>query len=254
MFRYFLVLSYNGTGYSGWQLQQNAPRTIQQALQDYMKMIFQHEVDLTGCGRTDRGVNAKNYVAHFDSPKPDLVEKKQHWIYKLNSVLPKNIAVHDILKVREDAHARFDATQRVYYYYLTREKNPFRDAFTWYVHGDLDFDLMNELAQLLTQYKDFACFTKSKTQTKTTICHISKAGWIQCGPYEWRFEIMADRFLRGMVRAIVGTLVMAGQHKINKKDFIKIIESEDRRNAGNNAPPSPLFLTGVKYPKDIYID
>lgn len=252
MARFFLTLSYNGSQFNGWQIQDNTPNTVQQVLEEKLSMILKEKIELLGCGRTDAGVNAKNFVAHFDSHCPDLIENKNHWIYKFNTVLPSSIAVHNIQKVKDDAHARFNATQRVYYYYLSKQKNPFRDQFSWYVYGDLDFDLMNKAAQILLEYEDFTSFSKLHTQNKTNNCKITQAVWHKSGEQEWRFSIKADRFLRGMVRAIVGTLVMVGKNKITISDFRKIIEAKDRAVAGNNAPANALFLVGIKYPKEIF--
>ncbi len=254
MARFFLTLSYNGTGYNGWQIQENTPNTIQQVLEEKMAMLLKEKIELTGCGRTDTGVNARDYIAHFDSHCADLNSNKKHWIYKLNTVLPPAISVQDIRQVKPEAHARFHATQRVYYYYLSRKKNPFRDQFTWYVHGDLDIDQMNHAAASLLEYRDFTSFSKLNTQNKTNNCTITRAVWHQCGEDEWRFSISADRFLRGMVRAIVGTLVMVGKNKLSVQDFRNIIEAKDRQKAGNNAPPQALFLTAITYPKEVYID
>ncbi len=254
MARYFLTLSYNGSGFNGWQVQDNTPNTVEQVLEEKVAMLLKEEVNFTGCGRTDTGVHARDFVAHFDSHCADLISNKKHWIYKFNTVLPPAIAVSNIRKVTDDAHARFHATQRVYYYYVALQKNPFRDNFTWYVFGGLDFELMNRAAKILMEYEDFTSFSKVNTQNKTNICHITKASWVQCGEHEWRFTISADRFLRGMVRAIVGTLVLVGRNKISIQDFRNIIETRDRKAAGNNAPAHALFLTGIKYPHKLYID
>jgi tRNA pseudouridine38-40 synthase len=254
MARYFLTLSYNGSGYNGWQIQENTADTVQQVLEEKMSMLLKEKIELLGCGRTDTGVNAKNFVAHFNSHCSDLIENKKHWIYKFNTVLPSSISINNIQKVKENAHARYMAEQRTYYYFLHRHKNPFIDEFSWYVYGNLDFELMNKAAAELLNHQDFSCFSKSHTQVKTNICRISKAVWQKTGEHEWRFTISADRFLRGMVRAIVGTLVQVGKNKITVSDFIKIIESRNRAQAGENAPAHALFLTGIKYPKDIFID
>ncbi len=254
MSRFFLTLSYNGSNFNGWQIQENTPNTVQQVLQEKLSLLLKEKIDITGCGRTDTGVHAKNYVAHFNSHCIDLMENKNHWLYKFNTILPSSISIQNIQKVSDDAHARFNATQRVYYYYLSQQKNPFRDSFTWHVYGDLDFELMNKAAQTLLEYTDFTSFSKVHTQNKTNNCSITKAVWQLCGEKEWRFTISADRFLRGMVRAIVGTLVMVGRNKISISDFRKIIEAKDRKAAGNNAPANALFLTGIHYPKNLYID
>jgi len=252
MARFFLTLSYNGTDFNGWQIQDNTPNTVEQVLEDKLSMLLKEEIDLVGCGRTDAGVHAKNYVAHFDSHCSDLIANKDHWIYKFNTVLPPAISIQNIQKVKDTTHARFEARQRVYYYYLNKQKNPFRDAFSWYVYGELDFELMNKAAATLLEYEDFTSFSKVNTQNKTNNCKITKALWQKSGEYEWRFTIRADRFLRGMVRAIVGTLVMVGKNKLTIGDFRKIIEAKDRTVAGNNAPANALFLTGISYPKEVF--
>lgn len=252
MARYFLTLSYNGINFNGWQIQENAPNTVEQVLEEKLSMLLREKIDLVGCGRTDAGVNAKNYVAHFDSHCPDLISNKEHWIYKFNTVLPSTISIQNIRRVQDQAHARFEATERVYYYYINRYKNPFKDTFSWYVYGELDFERMNLAAAKLLDYTDFTSFSKTNTQTKTNNCKIIKAVWQKCGEHEWRFTIKADRFLRGMVRAIVGTLILVGKHKISVDEFKKIIESKNRQNAGNNAPPNALFLVGINYPESVY--
>ena len=252
MARFFLTLSYNGINFNGWQIQENTPNTVEQVLEEKLSMLLKEKIDLIGCGRTDAGVHAKNYIAHFDSHCTDLISNKDHWIYKFNTILPPTIAVQNIQRVKDTSHARFEATQRVYYYYLSQQKNPFRDIFNWYVYGELDFDLMNKAAATLLDYEDFTSFSKVNTQNKTNNCKITKAIWQKNGEQEWRFTISADRFLRGMVRAIVGTLVMVGKNKITITDFKKIIEAKDRRVAGNNAPSNALFLVGINYPKEIF--
>jgi tRNA pseudouridine38-40 synthase len=217
-------------------------------------MLLKEKVELVGCGRTDTGVNARDFIAHFDSECTDLIANKKHWLYKFNTVLPSTIAVNDIRRVKDFAHARFDARKRVYYYYLSQKRDPFRDAHTFYVYGELDFDLMNQAAAVLKEYEDFTSFSKSNTQVKTNVCKIEKALWLPCGNGEWRFEIRADRFLRGMVRAIVGTLIQVGKSKLTVSAFRKIIEAKDRQLAGANVPPNALFLCGVLYDKEVYID
>lgn len=252
MARYFLTLSYNGSDFNGWQIQENTPNTVEQVLEEKLSMLLKEKIELVGCGRTDAGVHAKNYIAHFESNCPDLIANKSHWIYKFNTVLPPTIAIQNIEKVIDAAHARFHANQRVYYYYLNQHKDPFRDMFSWYVYGELDFDLMNKAASILLEHEDFTSFSKVNTQNKTNNCKIAKARWQKTGEYEWRFTISADRFLRGMVRAIVGTLVMVGKNKITIDDFRRIIEAKDRKAAGNNAPANALFLVAINYPKEVY--
>lgn len=254
MARYFLTLSYNGRNFNGWQVQDNTPNTVEQVLEEKLGMLLKEPVDIIGCGRTDTGVHARNYVAHFDTNTPDIISNKSHWIYKINTVLPADIAVSDIQAVQPTAHARFDALSRTYFYFVSRKKDPFRDPFTWYVYGDLDFEQMNKAAERLLGQHDFTSFSKLHTQTKTNNCTVTKAIWQKTGTNEWRFTITADRFLRGMVRAIVGTLVMVGKSKLSVADFEKIILALDRKAAGNNAPANALFLTGIAYPTNLFID
>ncbi len=251
MARYFLTLSYNGSDFNGWQVQENTPNTVQQVLEEKLSMILKEKIALTGCGRTDTGVHARDFVAHFDSKDDKLDLNAKHWLYKFNTVLPSSVSVQKLKKVPAGAHARFDATERTYYYYLSRRKDPFRDNFTWFVHSELDIELMNRAAALLLKHQDFTSFSKHHTQTKTNNCKISKAVWHRCAEHEFRFTISADRFLRGMVRAIVGTLVMVGRNKLGLSDFEKIIEARDRAAAGANAPANALFLSSIKYPADI---
>lgn len=252
MARYFLKLSYNGTHFNGWQVQDNTANTVQQVLQEKMSLLLKEEIELVGCGRTDAGVHAKNYIAHFDSDCKDLITNKSHWLYKFNTILPPEISVQNITEVDEEAHARFDALSRTYYYFLHQQKNPFIERFSYYVHGDVDFELMNKAALILLEYQDFTSFSKLHTQTKTNNCKITKAVWQKIGENEWRFTIRADRFLRGMVRAIVGTLLQVGRNKITIEEFKKIIEAKDRARAGNNVPGYALFLTAIEYPKKLY--
>jgi tRNA pseudouridine38-40 synthase len=253
MARYFINLSYNGAAYNGWQIQENTPNTIQQILQDKLSMLLKENIEIVGCGRTDTGVHAKYYVAHFDSNCADLISNQKHWVYKFNTVLPHDICVHKIEAVKYDTHARFHATERTYHYFLHQQRNPFIENLSWYVYGDLDFELMNKAALELFNYTDFTSFSKLHSQVKTNNCKITKAVWLKCGVNEWRFTITADRFLRGMIRAIVGTLLLVGKNKITIEEFKNIIEAKDRKRAGNNAPEHALFLTGIRYPKEIYL-
>ncbi len=254
MARFFLTLSYDGSGFNGWQVQSNTPNTVQQVLEEKLSMILKEKIEIVGCGRTDTGVNAKNYVAHFDCGCIDLVENKDHWIYKFNTVLPSSVAIQNIQKTTEEAHARFHASSRTYYYFLHQQKNPFIEKYSWYVYGGVDFDLMNTAAKVLLEYNDFTSFSKLNTQSKTNNCKITRAVWHKVAEHEWRFTITADRFLRGMVRAIVGTLMLVGKNKITISDLRKIVEAKDRSEAGQNVPAHALFLTGIQYPKELYLD
>lgn len=252
MARYFLTISYDGSNYNGWQIQQNTPNTIQHVLENKLSLILGEKISVIGCGRTDTGVHAKNYVAHIELLKPLEKENDSHLLYKLNKILPPDISILKINAVHETAHARFDAVERTYYYYLSQQKNPFRKAYTYFLFGEIDIDLMNEAALILLKHEDFKCFSKVNTDNKTTNCKITYAKWLACGENEWFFKIKANRFLRGMVRAIVGTLILVGRKKITLNEFEKIIESKDRTKAGQNVPANALFLSGIKYPKHIY--
>jgi tRNA pseudouridine38-40 synthase len=253
MSRYFIKLAYNGTNYNGWQVQDNTPNTIQQVLEEKLAMLLKETIEVTGCGRTDTGVHARVYYAHFTCRNTDLTENTDHWVYKLNTVLPPDISIFTIQKVKDEAHARFDATARTYHYYLHQHKNPFVENFSWHQYGYIDFELMNKACKILLETSDFTSFSKLNTQTKTNICYVSEAIWIQLDENEWCFVITADRFLRNMVRAIVGTLLMVGRNKITLADFKKIIESKNRNEAGSSAPAHALFLTDIKYPEDIFL-
>ncbi len=252
MSRYFIKLAYNGTKYNGWQIQENTPNTIQQILQEKLLMLLQEGIEVIGCGRTDTGVHARNFYAHFNC-NTDLTENPQHWVYKLNTVLPSDISVFSIQKVKEEAHARFDATARTYHYYIHQHKNPFMENFSWYQYGPIDFELMNKAAEILLDTKDFTSFSKLHTQVKTNICYVSEASWMQISENEWCFVITADRFLRNMVRAIVGTLLLVGRNKITLSDFKKIIAEKKRTEAGMSAPAHGLFLADIQYPEELFL-
>lgn len=240
--RYFIRFSYNGTNYHGWQYQPNAV-SVQQILNKAMSTILHSEIDVMGAGRTDSGVHAKEMFAHFDSEKDFEMEST---IHKLNSYLPKDIAVFDLFPVHEEAHARFDAKQRTYEYHIHTFKNVFLPDLSWYCHHELDIELMNAAAQELLQYNDFQCFSKVNTDVNTFNCKITEAFW-KTGNNSLVFTISADRFLRNMVRAIVGTLINVGLHKITLADFTAIIESKNRSEAGFSVPAQGLYLTGITY-------
>jgi tRNA pseudouridine38-40 synthase len=241
--RYFIHLAYNGTPYHGWQIQPNAT-SVQETLNKAFSVLLQSEINLMGAGRTDTGVHAKEMYAHFDFEAsidiPNLV-------HKLNSFLPKDIVIYDIIPVHEEAHTRFDATKRTYEYYIHQFKNPFLDELSWYFHQPLDIDLMNEAAKLLFNYTDFECFSKVNTDVNTFDCSIFEAHWKRGENDQLVFTISANRFLRNMVRSIVGTLVNIGLHKITIEDFAKIIESKSRDKAGFSVPAHGLYLTKITY-------
>ena len=244
--RYFMRLAYNGTGFSGWQVQ---PReiTVQGVIEEALSKVLRQKVGITGAGRTDTGVNARMMVAHFDYDSilpPTLVGS-------LNAMTGRNIAIEEIWQVADDAHARFDALERTYHYYATTRKSPFLYPLTWQASPRLDFDAMNLAAAHLTGRKDFTSFSKLHTQVKTNICDVRAARWEQCAPDMWCFEITADRFLRNMVRAVVGTLVEVGRGKIAPDDIAAIIEKKNRCSAGTSMPPQALYLWDIKYPQTI---
>ncbi len=241
--RYFIEFAYKGTNYHGWQYQPNAV-TVQETLNTALSTLLKAEVDLVGAGRTDTGVHAKQMFAHFDV---DTKIEVAPFIFKANSFLPKDIAITNVHLVHNEAHARFDATQRTYHYYIHQNKNAFECNDSWYYHQNLDIQIMNKACEILMQHTDFECFSKVNTDVNTFNCAISKAVWTK-NLDAIVFEISADRFLRNMVRAIVGTLINLGTGKITLNDFQQIIESKDRSKAGFSAPAQGLYLTEVKYP------
>lgn len=241
--RYFIKLAYNGTHFHGWQSQPNA-KTVQETLEKALSLLFKTSIQLVGAGRTDSGVHATEMFAHFDFP--DLLDS-DFWVPKLNSYLPKDIVIYNILCVQADAHARFDATSRTYEYYINSLKDVFLNDQSWYHHHPLDLEKMNEAAAYLLNYSDFECFSKTNTDVFTYNCKISQAFW-QKKDNQLLFTITADRFLRNMVRAIVGTLVNIGQGKMEVTQMKTIIESKNRSEAGFSAPALGLYLTQIKYP------
>jgi tRNA pseudouridine38-40 synthase len=246
--RYFIELSYNGEKYHGWQNQPNAI-SVQEVLEKGMSTLLRSKMVVLGAGRTDAGVHAKQMYAHFDT---DVVFNQMEFKLKLNSFLPKDVAICGIHPVKIDAHARFDATGRTYEYWIVTEKNPFHNQSAHLVYKKLDIDLMNAAANELFKYKDFKSFSKTHTDVKTYICKLEKAVWEQRGEL-LIFTISADRFLRNMVRAIVGTLLEVGLGKLSIEEFKQIIESRDRNNAGTSVPGKALYLTAVTYPKETFI-
>lgn len=248
--RYFIYLAYDGTRYHGWQIQPNG-NSIQEELMKALSTILRRPVDVTGAGRTDAGVHAGLMAAHFDTAE----ELDTDWLTdKLNRILPPDIAIDRAVRVRDDAHARFDATYRTYKYYVTTRKTPFGRDYTCRLTGrQPDFALMNKAARTLFDYTDFTSFSKLHTDVKTNNCRIMHARWEQTGDAEWVFTIQADRFLRNMVRAIVGTLFEVGRGKLSVEGFRRVIESKDRGRAGTSAPGHALFLTDVGYPADIFL-
>jgi tRNA pseudouridine38-40 synthase len=241
--RYFIKLAYKGTHYHGWQSQPNAA-SVQETLSKAISVILNSEVSLMGAGRTDTGVHATEMYAHFDFEK---TLDSESIIHKLNSYLPKDIVVYKLIPVADEAHARFDAQKRTYEYHLNAFKDAFLQDSSWYFHQKLDIDLMNQAAQILFDYTDFQCFSKVNTDVNTFDCTIFEANWKKEGN-SLIFTISANRFLRNMVRAIVGTLVNVGMHKITLDDFQAIIKSKNREKAGFSVPAHGLYLTKIDYP------
>jgi len=248
MHRYFIYLAYNGTNYCGWQNQRNGI-SVQQKIEEALYTLFRKLVPTTGAGRTDAGVHARLMIAHFDwegepIDLPVLTEK-------LNCLLPKEISIKKILPVLPVAHARFSAISRTYKYYVCTEKDPFKYPFYYRIHSLPDFEKMNEAAAILFEYTDFTSFSKLHTDVKTNNCKIFHAEWT---PEEtgWVFTIQADRFLRSMVRAIVGTLLEVGREKLSLDGFRQVIELKDRGKAGTSVPGNALFLVDIEYPDAIF--
>jgi tRNA pseudouridine38-40 synthase len=248
--RYFIFISYKGTSYHGWQIQPNSV-TVQKILDDALSTILNEKILTTGAGRTDSGVHATVFCAHFDSVSSDLASKK-NVVFRLNSFLPRDISVSRLSKVQSDAHARFSAISRTYRYNIIKTKNPFRDDSSWFINRKINTALMNEACGLLMNHTDFTSFSKLHSDVKTNICRISYAVWKEDDD-SLVFTIKADRFLRNMVRAIVGTMIEIGSGKINLKEFEEIILAKDRGRAGKSAPAKGLFLVDIEYPEEIFV-
>ena len=242
--RYFMRLGYRGASFHGWQVQPQ-DSSVQQTIEEAMATLLRVSTPITGAGRTDAGVNARLMVAHFDVKQP--IADLQRMVHSLNALLPPDIAIYSITAVHDDAHARFDATSRTYKYFAVTHKDPFRYSLAWKCPPDLDFDLMNQAAARLLEYTDFTSFSKLHTDVKTNNCRITQAQWAREDD-QWVFTITADRFLRNMVRAIVGTLVEVGRHKMTVEEFCQVIERKDRCAAGTSMPGHALFLWDITYP------
>ena len=251
--RYFIRFAYDGTAFHGSQRQPNGI-TVQQTMEQALAMIFREEVPLTFAGRTDAGVHAREMYAHFDIPDDDnsklLIQNSK---FRLNGILPDSIAIFDIYPVTDDAHARFSATRRTYEYHIVDHKDPFLCQQATRVRPGLDFAAMNEAARLLIGKQDFASFCRTNTDVKTTICDLTRAEWKELGNGHAVFTIAADRFLRNMVRAVVGTLFEVGRSKMTKEQFAQVITQHNRCAAGDSAPAEGLFLTHIEYPQDIFL-
>ena len=251
MFRYFIYLAYDGTDYHGWQVQPNGVSVQETLTKALVTFLRDDAIEVTGAGRTDAGVHARLMVAHFDLEwmgDPDMMTDK------LNRILPPDISVYRVRRVRQDAHARFDAIYRTYKYYITTRKDPFNRKYVWRVFQKLDFDKMNEAARTLFDYTDFTSFSKLHTDVKTNNCRIMRAAWEQTGEEDWVFTIQADRFLRNMVRAIVGTLVEVGRVNLSVDGFRSVIEKKDRCSEGTSAHGNALFLEDIGYPEELFVE
>ena len=241
--RYFITLSYDGTRFHGWQVQPNGI-SVQEELDRGLSLLLRQDVRTTGAGRTDAGVHARMMVAHFDSDgKVDC----QQLAYKLNKLLPRDISIEHVQPVSSELHARFSAISRTYYYYIHTVKDPFLRHYSCELHYPLDFASMNAAAVLLPAYDDFAAFCKSHADVKTTLCQVTKAEWTPLSDSQWRFEITANRFLRNMVRAVVGTLIEVGRQRLSIDDFRRVVEGRRRTEAGESMPACALFLQRIEY-------
>lgn len=246
-----MTLAYNGEPFHGWQVQPN-DSSVQQLLEEALaKLLRRPSVAVTGAGRTDAGVHATQMTAHFDTDLP--IADPVDFVRRLNAITGRDVAVFTLKEVRPDAHARFDATSRTYHYYAHTRKSPFIYRSSWDTRRGLDFEAMNRAARSLLGTHDFTSFAKLHSDAKTNICTVTTAEWQQVGEHQWRFVITADRFLRNMVRAVVGTLVEVGRGRIDTDGFKAIIDRRDRCSAGTSMPAHALYLTCVEYPDDIYL-
>lgn len=241
--RYFITLSYDGTNYHGWQVQPGDD-TVQERLNDALSKLLGGPTECVGAGRTDAGVHASMMVAHFDTERE---LDCQQFAYRLNRIVPRDIAVQRVERVSDDMHARFSATRRTYHYFVYTQKNPYRRHYATQLHFEPDYAAMNEAAKVLLETEDFTSFSKVNNDQKTNICHVTRAEWQQVEGDLWRFEITANRFLRNMVRAVVGTLLEVGRGRMTKDDFRRVIDQKDRCSAGESVPGNALFLVDIVY-------
>ncbi|MDA3879756.1 MAG: tRNA pseudouridine(38-40) synthase TruA [Prolixibacteraceae bacterium] len=247
MFRYFIQLAYNGSNFHGWQIQPNAD-TVQERLNMAVSMLLSEKINVTGAGRTDTGVHASFFVAHFDVETA--IENTDVFVYKLNQILLADIRVDNVFRVDNEMHSRFNALSRTYHYFFSYEKEPFVDNFSVFIPSRLDVEKMNKAAAVMFNHSDFTSFSKLHTDVKTNNCNVYKAHW-RLNNEMLIFEIEADRFLRNMVRAIVGSLIMVGRGKISIADFEQIILEKDRGKAGASVKAKGLFLTDISYPETV---
>ena len=258
--RYFIFFGYDGTNYHGWQIQPNA-NSVQQELQRALSTLLRKDIEVVGAGRTDTGVHARHMAAHFDweateasvgESASETIDSKlpmplDQLAYRLNRILPRDIAVYEVREVSPEMHARFSATSRTYHYYIHTRKDPFERHYSLQMNYPLDFDKMNKAAELFLHHEDYAAFCKAGGDNKATICHVTAARWVQTSPTTWYFEITANRFLRNMVRAVVGTLIDVGRGKITMQQFVDILHNGTRSDAGESMPGNALFLENVEY-------
>ena len=249
--RYFIRFAYDGTAFHGSQRQPNG-LTVQETMEQALTMIFREELSLTFAGRTDAGVHAREMYAHMDIDEEAMRREGERLVFRLNGILPDSIAIFDIYPVTDDAHARFSAVRRTYEYHVIDHKDPFLLPYATRLRQPLDYAAMNEAALLLIGKQDFASFCRTHTDVKTTICDLTQAQWKELENGHAVFTISADRFLRNMVRAVVGTLFQVGQGKMTKEQFAQVIAQHNRCSAGDSAPAQGLYLTHIQYPQEIF--
>lgn len=252
MQRYFLQMAYNGKNYHGWQVQKNTVQTVQQVMQEKLSLLLHEKIELLGCGRTDTGVHAQEFYASFDSEKNDLNNEKDYWLHKINRCLPNDISVYAILPAIANASARFNAFARTYKYFIHTVPNPFLNDTSWFLYGDLDVDLMNKAAEKIKETKDFGSFVKSRNNHSNYICKVYEAVWVKENN-KLVFTIRANRFLRNMVRALVGTMVDVGLGKTSMAELDGIINAGNRTQAGTSVPARGLHLVKIEYNKEIFL-
>lgn len=241
--RYFITLSYDGTNYHGWQVQPGAD-SVQARINDALSKLLGGGVECVGAGRTDAGVHASMMVAHFDT---DRVLDCKQFAFRMNRIVPRDIAIQKVELVDDELHARFSAKSRTYHYYVYVRKNPYRRHYAVQLHFEPDYAAMNDAARVLLDTDDFTSFSKLNNDQKTNICNVTRAEWVQVEDDLWRFEITANRFLRNMVRAVVGTLLEVGRGRMSKDEFCRVISQKDRCSAGESVPGNALFLVDIKY-------
>lgn len=244
MKRFFFEIAYNGANFHGWQKQPNEISVQGEIENAFFKLNSNSSIPVVGCGRTDTGVHAKQYIFHVDLPS---LFKWDDIVFKLNRILPSSIVVYDFYEVEKDSHARFNAKSRTYRYFINFQKEPFKLGTSWYLSQNLNFDEMNAAASLLIGTKDFTSFSKVNTDVKTNFCSVSEAKWHKIDEFNWFFEITADRFLRNMVRATVGTLLEVGQGKMKPNNILSVLEAKNRGAAAVSVPAHGLFLWQIKY-------